>query len=415
MSAFLESLLVENQWPEDDRRSRKGKEKAHFRRSLPCLACPTTLLLPQLLVPYSVNLHGCLSLVRLHPLRLVTPSTSPVTSISSSKSGWFINLGPKSWINRSNLLSSRDLSLQHSCNSHCRFTPVLSSESPLPLVPTHSSPIVYDGRRRSTGTVWKSEQLKRDWSLFFCLLVRVSRFVGISSEFSDNQFIRSWWDWYPWKVEMSIRNSSYSSIYNGKWIVRIWNLRKKLFTRACVGVCQWNLNKISLSHLLPNSEIKMRLLRTLNESMSQWEYKIKPRKKLFLPSVLSSMNKDISYLTPEGYDLTEPQDVHDYLSKTPFASTKVVPLSGGTANYVYRLYLKNPYEGRDSLVMKHGRPYVKDYLTLAFSTERQVSGIFFFVFGFVFVYFNTMIIEIWSRSAKSCRCLGITQLDRDCT
>ena len=98
------------------------------------------------------------------------------------------------------------------------------------------------------------------------------------------------------------------------------------------------------------------------------------------------MNKDISYLTLEGYDLTEPQDVHDYLSKTPFASTKVVPLSGGTANYVYRLYLKNPYEGRDSLVMKHGRPYVKDYLTLAFSTERQVSGIFFsFLVSFLFI------------------------------
>ena len=86
------------------------------------------------------------------------------------------------------------------------------------------------------------------------------------------------------------------------------------------------------------------------------------------------MNKDISYLTPEGYDLTEPQDVHDYLSKTPFASTEVVPLSGGTANYVYRLYLKKPYEGRDSLVMKHGRPYIKDFSALAFSTERQASG-----------------------------------------
>jgi hypothetical protein len=99
------------------------------------------------------------------------------------------------------------------------------------------------------------------------------------------------------------------------------------------------------------------------------------------------MNKDISYLTPEGYDLTEPHDVHDYLSKTSFASTEVVPLSGGTANYVYRLYLKNPYEGRDSLVMKHGRPYVKDYSTLAFATTRQVSG-FIFLFGFVFVEYN---------------------------
>ena len=98
------------------------------------------------------------------------------------------------------------------------------------------------------------------------------------------------------------------------------------------------------------------------------------------------MNKDISYLTPEGYDLTEPRDVLNYLSKTPFASTEVVPLSGGNSNYVYRLYLKNPYEGRDSLVMKHGRPYVKDDITIALSTERQVSGVFFFsLVSFLFI------------------------------
>ena len=94
------------------------------------------------------------------------------------------------------------------------------------------------------------------------------------------------------------------------------------------------------------------------------------------------MDVNISYLTPEGYDLTSPQDVHDYLSKTPFASREVVPLSGGNANYVYRLWLKNPYEDRDSLVMKHGRPYVKGMLSLAFALERQVSRIFFFL-GFV--------------------------------
>jgi len=83
------------------------------------------------------------------------------------------------------------------------------------------------------------------------------------------------------------------------------------------------------------------------------------------------MNNDVSYLTPEGYDLTLIQDVHDYLSKTPFASTEVTPLSGGTANYVYRLWLEIPYEGRDSLVLKHARPYVKDIPTLAFVVERQ--------------------------------------------
>ena len=100
------------------------------------------------------------------------------------------------------------------------------------------------------------------------------------------------------------------------------------------------------------------------------------------------MNKDISYLTPEGYDLTETQGVHDYLSKTPFASTEVVPLSGGNANYVYRLYLKNPYEGRDSLVMKHGRPYLKTDLTLALATERQVSVFLYTLVSFLLNIYN---------------------------
>lgn len=91
------------------------------------------------------------------------------------------------------------------------------------------------------------------------------------------------------------------------------------------------------------------------------------------------MNNDTSYLTPEGYDLTTPQGVHDYTRLSPFASTEVVPLSGGTANYVFRLQLKNPHEGRDSLVLKHARPYVKNYQTLAFALERQVRDCFFWI------------------------------------
>jgi len=94
------------------------------------------------------------------------------------------------------------------------------------------------------------------------------------------------------------------------------------------------------------------------------------------------MNPDISYLTPEGYDLTIPQGAHDYLSKTPFACTEVVPLTGGTGNYVFRLQLKNSYKGRDSLVLKHARPYVKNYQLLAFALERQVRD----GHGFIFVF-----------------------------
>ena len=105
-----------------------------------------------------------------------------------------------------------------------------------------------------------------------------------------------------------------------------------------------------------------------------------------------------TYLTPEGYDLTIPQDVLLYLAKTPFASIQVIPLSGGTANYVFRLQLKIPYEGRDSLVLKHARPYIKDWVTFAYAVERQVRE-FFFSFGSVNEILNSMV-DIYYRTMK---------------
>ena len=187
---LLETLLVEIQWPEDDRGNRKGKEKAHLRRSFPCLACsiassPTSPLSPATSASSSLSrTSSWLSFAGSSPSTSTdtyTPPASPTPSISSSKSKWFkssVAPRPKSWITTSNLLNSRDSSLRHSCNPHCRFTPVLSSESPLPLNPTHSTPISYDGRRRSTGTVRGAKEGAG-------LLVRVSRFVEIAKEFQQ--------------------------------------------------------------------------------------------------------------------------------------------------------------------------------------------------------------------------------------
>ena len=185
---LLENLLVEIQWPEDDRRNRKGKEKAH-QRSLPCPACsiassPTSHLSPASSASSSISrtsswlsFAGSSQSTSTDPF---TPPASPAPSIPSpSKSAWFkssLSSRPKSSITTS---SGRDSSLRHSCNSHCHLTPVSSSESPLPLNPTHSAPsISYDGRRRNPGTTKASKEGAG-------LLVRVSRFVEIAKEFQQ--------------------------------------------------------------------------------------------------------------------------------------------------------------------------------------------------------------------------------------
>ena len=185
---LLETLLVEIQWPEDDRRNRKGKEKAQLRRSLPCLACsiassPTSYLSPASSASSSISrTSSWLSFVGSSQSASTdpyTPPASPALPISySAKSGWFkssLAARPKSWITTSN---RRDPSLRHSCNPHCRLTPVLSSESPLPLNLTHSAPISHDGLRRNTDTIRATKEGAG-------LLVRVSRFVEIAKEFQQ--------------------------------------------------------------------------------------------------------------------------------------------------------------------------------------------------------------------------------------
>ena len=180
---LLETLLVEIQWPEDDRRNRKGKEKAH-QRSLPCLACsiassPTASSASSSISRTSswLSFAGSSQSTSTDPF---TPPASPAPSFSSTtKSAWFtssLSSRPKSWITTSN---RRDSSLRHSCTSHCHLTPVSSSESPLPLNPTQSAPtMTYDGRRRNNGTMKASKEGAG-------LLVRVSRFVEIAKEFQQ--------------------------------------------------------------------------------------------------------------------------------------------------------------------------------------------------------------------------------------
>lgn len=71
-------------------------------------------------------------------------------------------------------------------------------------------------------------------------------------------------------------------------------------------------------------------------------------------------------------DLSRPEDVLRYLAETPFASSRVDSLSGGTANYIFRLHLERPYKGIQTLVLKHGKAWLPADKSFALSLERQV-------------------------------------------
>lgn len=72
-------------------------------------------------------------------------------------------------------------------------------------------------------------------------------------------------------------------------------------------------------------------------------------------------------------DLSKAADVKMYLASTPFAATSVLPLSGGYSNFVYRLVLQTPYEGRKTLVLKHGKDHLpgSNRTKLHFDLVRQ--------------------------------------------
>ena len=57
-------------------------------------------------------------------------------------------------------------------------------------------------------------------------------------------------------------------------------------------------------------------------------------------------------------DLSKVDSLAAFLEGKPFASSKIEPLSGGNANYVFRLHLHTPYEGNNTLVLKHAKPHM---------------------------------------------------------
>ena len=54
-------------------------------------------------------------------------------------------------------------------------------------------------------------------------------------------------------------------------------------------------------------------------------------------------------------DLATVEGVQSYVAQTCFATSTVTALSGGFGNYTYRLHLLQPYRGRETVVLKHGK------------------------------------------------------------
>jgi len=77
------------------------------------------------------------------------------------------------------------------------------------------------------------------------------------------------------------------------------------------------------------------------------------------------------------WDLTSVDGVREYLFDTPFAASGVAKISGGNANFTYRIFLLRPYvvqSGREvsTMVLKHAEAYVANIPDFAFSPARQV-------------------------------------------
>ncbi|KAG7099765.1 hypothetical protein E1B28_001578 [Marasmius oreades] len=73
-----------------------------------------------------------------------------------------------------------------------------------------------------------------------------------------------------------------------------------------------------------------------------------------------------------GRDLAKVSDLREYLESTPFAAEEIVMLSGGSANYAFRIKLKTSYNGRSTVIVKHAKPYVATSLhRFPFDLARQ--------------------------------------------
>lgn len=83
-------------------------------------------------------------------------------------------------------------------------------------------------------------------------------------------------------------------------------------------------------------------------------------------------------MSPLSLDLSRASDVATFLADTPFASTQVDVLTGGNANYLYRLHLRQPFDGCRTAVLKHSTPRAatSHLVDIPLPLERQVGNLF---------------------------------------
>ena len=73
-------------------------------------------------------------------------------------------------------------------------------------------------------------------------------------------------------------------------------------------------------------------------------------------------------------DLISISAVEAFLAGTPFASRSITALPGGNINYLYRIQLVAPFEGSETVVLKHAQAFWKTSLSTAWGVERLVRA-----------------------------------------
>jgi hypothetical protein len=79
-----------------------------------------------------------------------------------------------------------------------------------------------------------------------------------------------------------------------------------------------------------------------------------------------------SPLCSQPVELITVSAVEAFLAGTPFASQSIAVLPGGTINYLYRIQLLKPFEGGQTVVLKHAQPFWRCSVSTAWGVERLV-------------------------------------------
>ena len=86
----------------------------------------------------------------------------------------------------------------------------------------------------------------------------------------------------------------------------------------------------------------------------------------------------------QTYDLTTEEGILVYLAHTSFPGMKASRLSGGTANYVFRVELTYPAQGafgsQKTVVAKHARGYLAGEKDWVLPVDRQAGVLPLFQF-----------------------------------